>query len=289
MTVSEMIAARAADIEVRIGTESEALTVAWPAMRPLLVVAVHELDHPWSGGGKLIAGIDYDKVVQHDRLARASLPTPRTKRLSESSSLRPSDWGEYVIVKPALAHLGEGVRLLRTADLPGFVARLGDDQRRQIIVQPYVEHADLGGRPFEFRVLAFFGKLIYATRNRWPVSRAPLAQIAVSSRGVIASNASPTVTRVRALTDDAEVIRLGLAAARAFPELPSVAVDIIRSRVSGAYFILEVNPKGESWHLSSDFALQTFDPEHRAALYTQHDALSIVAISLIEKTRAEAL
>jgi hypothetical protein len=161
--------------------------------------------------------------------------------------------------------------------------------RPQFIIQPYIEHADAEERPYEYRVLTFFGRLLYATRNRWPVPRRPLAEIATSPRGLIASNDESLGQRERALTDEPDVVALALRAAVVFRELPSLAVDIVRDRISGGLSILEVNPKGESWHLSSDFAVRTFPPEHRAALYAQHDALSVVADALIAKVRAEAL
>ena len=108
------------------------------------------------------------------------------------------------------------------------------------------------------------------------------------ARGVIASNDAAITERVRTLTEDPEIIELGLAAARVFPELPTVAVDIIRERDTNVLRVLEVNPKGESWHLSSRYAEQTYSPEHRAALYAQRNALRVVAETLIEKTRTDA-
>ena len=254
-----------------------------------MVVSPHALRKQWTGRGKVYAGIDHDKLVQSKRLAAAGLPTPLTKSLVEIDEAPARRWGEFVIVKAAIGHLGEGVRLLRASEIRQLVAGFSAEQRLRLVVQPYIDHADLAGRLFEYRVLCFFGRLVYATRNRSAVAHAPLAQIAASTGTFIASNAAVAGRRVRALSYDQDVVALGLAAARAFPELPVVATDIIRERGTGRLFVLETNPKGESWHLSSDFAVETFEPDHRAALYTQHGALHTVADVLIDRTRAEAL
>lgn len=289
-TVQEKIAKLAPDIDVRIVNNSAIRFIprAWLVSRPLLVLAPYVLRRPWLRGGKLHTGMDYDKFVQLQRLAAAGLPVPPTKRLSEFSPAAVNDWGKFVIVKPIKARLGQGVRLLPASDLAKFAETIAPSQRHEVLVQPYIDHADMAGRPFDFRVFTFFGRLIYSSRNSWPVARAPLEQIAASDRGLIASNSTAPGRRTRTLTGDRDVIELGLAAARAFPELPVTAVDIIRDRNSRKLFILEVNPRGESWHLSSDFAIERFDPAHRAALYTQNDALDVVADALIEKTRSEA-
>lgn len=290
ITVRTKIVATAPDVDVHIGSSARigAIPRDWLASRPLLVLAPHALPRPWPHGGKVYTGMEYDKAFQVERLAAAGLPVPRTRRLSKFSFSSRGSWGRYVVIKPIGARLGQGVRLLRPSAVSSFAERLTDKQRRETLVQAFVDHADLAGRPYEFRVLTFFGRLIYAARNGWPVARAPLAQVAASPRGLIASNSTKPGTRLRSLTDDRKVIELGLAAARAFPELPSVAVDIVRERGSRRLFILEVNPRGESWHLSSDFAIKRFNPAHRAALYTQHDALQVAAEALIEKTRSEA-
>jgi hypothetical protein len=51
--------------------------------------------------------------------------------------------------------------------------------------------------------------------------------------------------------------------------------------------VLEVNPHGCVWHLSSTLAKQT-DPEHVRARYAQFNALDLAADLLIQKTRTDA-
>jgi hypothetical protein len=284
-TVAIKITRGAPEIEVVIATNPPVAGPWVESAAPLLIVSPHQLRKPWVGRGRVYSGVDYDKVVQAERLAAARIPTPLTFRLSELARAA-VDLGKYAIVKPAIGHLGDGVRLVPVTALREMAARLSPQQAHRLVVQPYIEHADLAGRLFEYRVLTFFGRLVYSSRNRALVAHPPLERVARG--GLIASNVETFGQRVRDLTSDTAVVDLGLMAARAFPELPVVAADIIVERDTGRLLVLEVNPKGESWHLSSDFAMRTFDPEHRKALYRQHDALKVAADALIEKARQEA-
>jgi hypothetical protein len=289
--VATRIARDAPDIDVRVVDVAEACDIpeTWLRSRPLLVLSQYALASPWTRGGTLFAARDYDKLEQIERLISAGIRVPRTERVSEVERLTGASWGEFAILKPIDGHLGAGVRLLRTQAFPDLKQKLPVAVRPKFIVQPYIDHGDMANRPSEYRVFSFFGRLVYATRNSWPSPRASLAQIANSPKGLIASNSHAPGIRVRALTSNAAVIALGLRAAAAFPELPTVAVDVIRDRKSGSLYVLEVNPKGESWHLSSAYAERTFDPAHRAALYEQFGALDVIASALIERTRAEAV
>ena len=93
--------------------------------------------------------------------------------------------------------------------------------------------------------------------------------------------------RVRSICDQPEVIALGERAHEAFPECPVLGVDIIRDRQSGRLYVLEVNPHGNVWHMSSLLA-KKMDPKHVQDLYTQFNALDRTADVLIQKTRSSA-
>jgi D-alanine-D-alanine ligase-like ATP-grasp enzyme len=64
-----------------------------------------------------------------------------------------------------------------------------------------------------------------------------------------------------------------------------IGVDIIRESQSGRLYVLEVNPHGAVWHLSSPLRK---DPEHARELYSQFNALDLAADLLIQKTRTHA-
>lgn len=288
--VKERIDERAPDIAVRIVNNrlSDDEAAEWQITRPSLLLSSHELRNFRPRGGKVYTGIGHDKMVQFERLARAGLPTPPTMPLSPDTRL-PPDWGPLLAAKPLNSKFGALVSLVSTADLVERQAELTAGGTREMIVQPFVDHVDAAGRPSEFRVLLIFGRVVYAARNFWPRPRGPLAELLADPARSIASNRPPAGRPLRELAFDEDVIELARLAAAVFPEVPVVAVDIVRANATGALVVLEVNPRGESWHLSSNFARHTFEPAHRAALYAQFGALDVIADALIEKTRSEAV
>jgi hypothetical protein len=72
------------------------------------------------------------------------------------------------------------------------------------------------------------------------------------------------------------------------PEVAVLGVDVLRDTNTGRLYVLETNPGGFTWHLSSGLAKKTFTPEHIRNIYQQFDALERAAQLLVEKTRAEA-
>src|SRR5262245_2186854 len=287
LEVKQRIEAKAADIEVRIATNgsSNSVTARWQVGRPSLVFSVSPLFQFKPRGGTVYCGHPMSKFEQLERLASKGFPVPRTAKLAPDLVLDCETWGRYVVVKPWDGLMGEDVRLLRTEDVAARYAELTFGGKRPIVVQPYIEHSE-DGYPTECRVLSMFGHVLYCARNRWGAARRPLEEIASDPKGIIASN-DKTFGRIRTVHDDPEIIDLGVRAHSAFPECPTVAVDIIRNADTGQLCIMEVNPEGLSWHFSSVLS-GTFTAEHTCDLYSQFNALDRAADLLIEKTRAEA-
>jgi hypothetical protein len=132
-----------------------------------------------------------------------------------------------------------------------------------------------------------FGRALYCSRNRWGNKRQPLAEIAADPLGIIASNNNTISADVRSICNDPQIISLGERTHQAFPECPVLGVDIIRDSQSGRLYVLEVNPHGAVWHLSSPFSKDA-DPAYVRSRYAQFNALDLAADLLIQKTRAEA-
>jgi hypothetical protein len=65
------------------------------------------------------------------------------------------------------------------------------------------------------------------------------------------------------------------------------AIDVLREAATGKLYVLEANPGGNAWHLSSDHG-RRFQANFKVDFYAQFDALSVAADALIDKTRAEA-
>jgi hypothetical protein len=288
IAIQQRIEREAPDIEVRIANNGQrnSVTARWQVQRPSLVFSpVHLMDFV-PRGGAVFCGRILGKDEQLRRLSSIGILTPRTATLSSASSFDPKDWGDYVIVKPDNSNSGRGVKLVRTIDVStrcDELTALADDR---FLVEPYIDHAE-DGYPTEYRVLTMFGRALYCGRNRWGNKRPPLAEIAADPFGVIASNDNTMGGHVRSICNDAEIITLGERAHEAFPECPVLGVDIIRESQSGRLYVLEVNPHGAVWHLSSPFA-KKIEPEYARARYAQFNALDRAADLLIQKTRTEA-
>ena len=311
IAIKQRIELDAPDIEVRItnNEHSDPTTMRWQVQRPSLVFSPVHLINYAPRGGAVFCGRILGKDEQLRRLSSIGILAPRTATLSSVCSFDPKEWGDYVIVKPNNLNLGAGVTLVRTIDLSARYEELADlssmaivrnsDMNRTLgpaaprdqvgrsispevlLVQPFIDHSE-DGYPTEYRVLSLFGRALYCSRNRWGNKRPPLSEIATDPRGLIASNSSMMGGRIRSICNDAEIISLGERAHEAFPECPVLGVDIIRDNKNGRLYVLEVNPHGAVWHLSSSFA-KTMDQKHTRELYAQFNALDRAANLLIKK------
>ena len=286
VTVKERVERAAPDIEVRIATNGQpnSATVRWQVGRPSLVFSPCPLIDFVPRGGAVYCGQPYDKYEQARRLRSISILTPRTEILSAVSSFNPTEWSDYVILKPRRGNQGKGVKLLRTVDVRAMLEEFSAIAPDRYLVQPFIDHCE-NGYPTTYRVLSMFGRVLYCRRNRWGNRRPPLAEIAADPHGVIASNDTQMGGHVRAICNDSDVIALGERVHEAFPECPLIGVDIIREQQTGRLWVLEANPHGCVWHFSSPLPTT---PEHRRELYAQFNGLDRAADLLIQKTRAEA-
>jgi hypothetical protein len=288
LVIKKRIDETAPDIEVRIinNRRSDPVTEAWQASRPSLVFSPFVLLGYKPRGGAVFSGQPYGKIEQIKRLSRLGLQVPRMQILQPpvGANFDSREWGDYIIFKPDSANSGMGVRLVRPDSLPGQLRKWMQPDWELYSVQEYIDHTE-DGYPTEYRVLSMFGKALYCARNRWGNRRPPLNEIADDPAGIIASNDKHMGGRVREACNDPEIIALGERAHSAFPECAIIGVDIIRS-ANGTLYVLETNPHGAVWHLSSHL-LDRY-PEHRRDLYAQFNALDRAAELLIERTRAEA-
>ena len=288
IAVKESIERKAPDIEVRIAINGQRspTTARWQVKRPSLVFSPVRLIEFSPRGGAVYCGHVLGKDVQIRRLSAIGVPTPRTVVLSSLRAFDPDEWGEYVIVKPNNSNSGVGITLVRTIDLAARCDELNAANPDQLIVEPYIDHSE-DGYPTSYRVLSMFGRALYCVESRWGDQRPPLADIAGDPRGIIASNSSAIGGRTFSLCHAPEIISLGEATHKAFPECPVIGVDIIRDSQSRRLYVLEVNPHGAVWHLSSTLS-RKLDPAVVRGLYAQFNALELAADLLIQKTRAEA-
>jgi hypothetical protein len=288
IAIKQRIERDAPDIEVGIADNlhRNSVTARWQVRRPSILFSPVRLINFVPRGGAVFCGCILGKDEQARRLSSIDISTPKTAMLSSAGSFDPSEWGEFVVVKPNNSNSGEGVKLVRCTDLSARYDELTAVTNDQVLVQPYIDHAE-DGYPTVYRVLTMFGRALYSVMNRWGNKRPSLAQIAADPLGVIATNNNSMGGHVRALCNDAEIVALGERAHSAFPECPVLGVDIIRDVQTGRLSVLEVNSHGDVWHLSSPF-VKKVDPEYVRARYAQFNALDRAADLLIQKTRTDA-
>lgn len=288
IAIKQRIERNAPDIEVAIAPNRNrnSVTARWQVRRPSLVFSPVRLIDFVPRGGAVYCGHILGKDEQLRRLALIGILTPRTAILSSASSFDPTEWGDYVIIKPNNLNSGVGVKLVRTIDLSARFEELTAIANDEFLVEPYIDHSE-DGYPTSYRVLSMFGHALYCISSRWGNKRPPLAEIAADPLGVIASNNKTMGGHIRSICNDPEIISLGEKAHQAFPECPVIGVDIIRESQGGRLYVLEVNPHGAVWHLSSPLG-KRLDPDLVRELYAQFNALDLAADLLIQKTRAEA-
>jgi hypothetical protein len=186
--VKERIERDAPDIEVRIvnNFHRNSVTARWQVRRPSLVFSPIRLAEFVPRGGAVFCGHILGKDEQIRRLSSIGIRTPRTETLSPESSFNPLEWGEFIVVKPNKSNSGKGVKLVRSSGLSARYAELTAQANDQILVQPYIDHAE-DGYPTIYRVLTMFGRALYCVMNRWANKRPSLAQIAADPAGVTGS------------------------------------------------------------------------------------------------------
>jgi hypothetical protein len=303
--IKQRIERNAPDIEVRIAdntyrksaievgeagiashSQRNSLAAIWQIQRPSLVFSPARLMDFVPRGGAVYCGHILGKDEQQRRLSSIGILTPKTAILSSASTFSREEWGKYVIVKPNNLNSGEGIKLVRTVDLSARCDELTAIANDRLLVQQYIDHSE-DRYPTAYRVLSLFGRALYCVRDRRGNKRLPLAEIAADPRGVIASNNETMGGYMGSICNDPEVISLGERAHQAFSECPVIGVDIVRESQSGKLYVLEVNPHGAVWHLSSALAKE-MDSAHIRERYVQFNALDLAADLLIQKTRTDA-
>ena len=206
IAIKQRIERDAPDIEVRIAKNRHrnSVTMRWQVRRPSLVFSPVRLFDFAPRGGAVFCGRILGKDEQLRRLSSIDILTPRTVTLSSAGSFDPLEWGEFVVVKPNNSNSGKGVKLVRSVDLSARYDELTARANDQILVQPYIDHAE-DGYPTIYRVLTMFGRALYCVLNRWGNKRPPLAQIAADPSGIIATNSDAIGSHVRALCNDPEI------------------------------------------------------------------------------------
>jgi hypothetical protein len=290
VTIKGLIAERAPDIEVFV-VENHArhsVTRRQASQRPTLVFSPLAIEGFVPARGKIVCPPPrrMPKAEEIRRLASGGLRVPRTELVHPETRLDPDVWGPFTVLKPNYGFQGRAVRIVRTRDVRWVdpLSWPADDPRhgQNIVAQAFI---DTGPVVESHRVMTIFGRPVYSMVSRAIVPRPDLDPGGEEPLDApIASNAGD---RVLELNYDADVIAYAKGTYRAVPEVPVHGVDLAREQSSGLIYVLEINPSGLTWHISSDLGRKRMR-DHGIDYNKQFGSLDIIADALIDVTRREA-
>jgi hypothetical protein len=280
-TIAGLVRERAPDIGVSVVTirHGVATNIAAPnPSRPTLIFSPLPLMPSRAVHGRVAAGRALAKTDEMKGLKAAGLPVPEFALLTPGQPVAGIGWGPLTILKPNVATLGAGVRLVRTRALlfppPGAPSLLGVGGERPLVAQRYI---DSGPHAESWRILTIFGRPLYSSRTRALNPRPDLSGDG-SLDGAVASNVMPRIVR---LDIDPDVIALAAKAHAAFPDVPVQGVDIVREAGTGKLFVIEINAGWNTWHFSSPFG-KKLQAEFGLDYHGQFGGFSVAADALVE-------
>jgi hypothetical protein len=240
-------------------------------------------------GTRLTHGEIGGKIEQYKRLEANGLPVPKWVEISAERALDPREWGPYVVVKPSHGKRGAYVLMQRTGRVRfRAAAELPEDHPARhgpMLAQRFIH---TGPWPVSYRVLTYFGKVVLGCRYDGRRDLAPLESAeGLKQAGGGLSIVAPARGCTIGLSGEDDILDLARRAHQAFPATPSLGTDIVREMDTGKLYVLEVNPGGQSWFLTSD-AGKEMQAEFGFDFYSQFGALDLIADRSIEIAREHA-
>ncbi len=232
--------------------------------------------------GRIACGFPLSKSEEYSILAEAGISVPSWVTLREGEIPNLDGFGDYVVRKPDYGAKGAEVRIVKRRRVRWkHIVTAAAGPSPVLLVQEFIY---TGLWPVSYRVNTLFGRVLYCMRltgnkNR-PVLSGPND---FDSRGPL-GNSPSIVANVRdsnaECCDDADIIRFGERAARAFPDLPLLGVDVLKEASTGRLFVTEVNALGHNWNFSRQFS-----EDFMVDVASQFDGLRKAAYVLAEQTQ----
>jgi len=225
------------------------------ARRPTLLFSPTPLKRLRLLRGTVCQGKRLSKAEELATLDAAGVPVPPWFLLDSDRDVgtEARALGKFVVLKPNVGNRGEQVRITRAGRVrwkPEYAERDG------VIVQQFVY---TGRWPVNYRVTTLFGEVLFCARAEVTQTRAPLdnREDWHGRKSIVASAQNSTWT----LVEDEEMMNIARDAARAFPDIPLLGVDLVRDIETGKCRLLKgVNtmPGGEVNGMSVDDFVPTF-------------------------------
>lgn len=288
--IARRMGSRAPEIAVFIVDTKEG---AWTEPRfdagaPTLTVSPMPIKRFSPPRGTVCQGFEHPKGDQYERLARIGVCVPRWVRVGPETALDPAEWGPYVVVKPELGRKGAEIFIKRTGRVrfrpPESFPENHPARRGPLLAQRFVY---TGKWPVSYRVVTLFGRRLLCWRCEADHRYVPLdSRWGFKARGGITVVSNKTDSRYQ-LAHDGDVIALAERAHAAFPGQPLLGTDIVRDADTGELSVIECNPRGDAWLISSDMG-RMIERANSLDFAAQFDALEMVTDVLARETSARA-
>jgi len=260
---------------------------AFDARAPTLTVSPMPIKKFVPPRGTVCQGYEFPKGEQYGMLERAGIAVPKWTRIEPATALDPADWGPYVIVKPELGRKGAEILIKRTGRVryraPESYPEGHPGRKAPHLAQRFVY---TGQWPVNYRVVTLFGAPLLCWRCEANHDYAPLRSRWDFAQGGITVVSNKRNSRY-ALSNDAQVIALAVRAHRAFPDQPVLGTDIVRDAETGELFVIECNPRGDTWYISSATG-RLIERANGLDFARQFGALSVAAEALARETARRA-
>jgi len=289
-TIARRVAERAPDILAFVVDTKQA---DWADPRfergaPALTVSPMPIKRFAPPSGAVCQGHEFPKDEQYRRLARLGVPLPDWTAIGPDTALDPAQWDPYVVVKPALGRKGAEIFIKRAGRVryrpPESFAEDHPARKAPLLAQRFVY---TGKWPSNFRVVTLFGRALLCWHCEAAHRYVPLnSRWDFKARGgitVVSNKVDSTYRLVR----DADVIALAEKAHAAFPEQPLLGTDIVRDAETRELYVVECNPRGDAWLISSDMG-RMIETANGLDFAAQFGALAIATETLIRETRSRA-
>jgi len=252
------------------------------ARRPTLLFSVTPLRRLRLWRGTVCQGQRLSKAEELTALDAAGVPVPSWFLVDSDRDVEAEAraLGKFVVLKPNVACRGALVRIARAGRVrwkPKY------DETGGLLVQEFVY---TGRWPVGYRVTTLFGEVLFCARNEASHSRTPLEgrwEWKGDGKSLAANARDGTWT----LENDEEIMEIARSAARAFPDIGLLGIDVVRDSATGQCGVLEVNAVGHTWHFTSKRG-RSIQRDNDIDFDAQFDGLRLAARVLAEQTRRRA-
>lgn len=255
---------------------------------PTLTVSPMPIKRFAPPSGVVCEGHEFPKDEQYRMLAQLGVPVPDWTAIAPDTVLDPLHWGPYVVVKPALGRKGAEIHIKRAGRVryrpPESFAEGHPARNAPLLAQRFIY---TGKWPSNFRVVTFFGRALLCWHCEAAHRYVPLhSRWDFKAKGGITVVSNKTDSSYR-LAPDADVIALAEQAHAAFPDQPLLGIDIVRDADTGKLYVIECNPRGDAWLISSDMG-RMIEAANGLDFMGQFGALNVAVEVLLRESPARA-